>query len=127
MANNNDDVQAYKFPAAHAYEEQQIVDHVISDRSIFAHAQSLARMNTCKSPTLFETRNKQHKRSESFTAEASAAAEKMSASKYKTVIQISSRVENPRERAGSDPAATRTAAARLAKNSSPSGSKHVSP
>ena len=47
-------------------------------------------------------------------------------SKYKTVIHISSRVESPRERTGSDPQAY-GAAARLRKDdSSPSSSKHVS-
>ena len=45
--------------------------------------------------------------------------------KYKTTIQISSRVQSPRERAGSDPLAA-GAAARLRKDSSPSSSKHVS-
>lgn len=47
-------------------------------------------------------------------------------SKYKTVINISSRVENPRERRGSDPLAEGPAA-RARKNSSPSSRKHVSP
>lgn len=43
---------------------------------------------------------------------------------YKTVIHLSSAAERPRERTGSDPLAY--GAAKLRKDSSPSGSKHVS-
>ena len=43
---------------------------------------------------------------------------------YKTVIHLSSAAERPRERTGSDPLPH--GAAKLRKDSSPSGSKHVS-
>ena len=98
---------AYKFPDAHA--------HTTMESSF------------C-SPTLFQCQTN--------NVNGSSVAIKKAAnfcfpwivqmsSEYKTVIHISSRVEKPRQRTGSDPLA-HSAATRLRRDSSPSSSKHVS-